>query len=747
MADTANAQSIYFEPLVAERFVQHLQGGADGAWFVVGGLRCAGCARKVEKTLAAHPGVTRVDLNYATQRARVEWDAASCALGDVVRAVEAMGYAAHPFDPERRQRAIEAERRELLQRLLVAGLLSMQIMMFAFGLYFGEAWDIEPWIANLFRWASLALAVPLMTFCAVPFLRGAARDLRARSASMDSPIALALMVGFAASAYATILAPALPVYFDSISMFCFLLLGARFLELGIRARSVRALDALDRSVPVLANRLLADGRVECVPAAMLKVGDRVLIRPGEQIPADGKVLQGSSAADESLLSGESRPVPKSVDDRVLGGSLNTGGVLTVAIEAVGEQALLGRIIQLMHRAQAERSPLRSTVDRIAGGFVIGVLAIAALTALFWLQRGSPDWLPITLSVLVVSCPCALSLATPAALTSAGVNLLNLGFLVTRTGAMERLARVTHVMFDKTGTLTAGTPAIRVQRTVSPLESKIALAIAAALERYANHPIALAFRGHDDPRYQVQDPLVDSRGVSGTIDGVRYCLGSPDCEVEAPTPTGQVAPVAQTGKRQDLPPCGTEVVLRNAAGVLSVFSIADAVRPSAARLIEALRGLGIGVSLRSGDRAGVVLEIARGLGIRDCAGEQNPAQKLAALSERRRAGAVVAMIGDGINDGPVLAGADVGIAMGSGAALAQDTADVVMLNENLESLAQAIRVARRLRAVIHQNLFWALSYNLIAIPAAALGFVPPWLAAVGMSLSSLIVVLNAGRLAR
>ena len=731
-AGAATAE-FYNDSLIASRFVT-ASGGKAAAALVLSGLHCAGCARSVERALRSLAGVGSIDINFATRRARLDWDPMRCGLGDIVARIEQAGYHAHPYDPARRQQQIDRERRALLRRTLVAIALSMQIMMFAFALYFGAELDIEPWVVRLFQWISLVLTLPIMLYSATPFFRNAWRSIANRGADMDLPVALALLIAFGASAAATVGKLALPVYYDSISMFCALLLSARLIESGIRARSIRALDELDEQRPLIANRL-AGTVVTRIAAERLVPGDLVLVQPGEIIPADGIVVSGSTTTSEGPITGESRAIRKDVGDPLLGGGTNHDGAITMRVTAVGEASVLGRIALLLHHAQSLPTDRRGLIDRIAVVFTLGVLLLASATALFWYLRGAADWLAITLSVLVVSCPCALSLATPAALAAAGGRLLRHGLLITRPGTLERLADISHVVFDKTGTLTRGEPRLLKTTTLGGHSAETCLRVAAALERFSRHPLARAFAAHDDPALATAEVRTSARGIEGRVAGVSYRLGAPDFALAG---TDGVASADESR---------TLVVLATAGAPLAVFELADALRTEAVEVLAALRAMGIAISIASGDRLACVAALAGELGVSQYRGALPPEQKLALLAELRQTTGRVAAVGDGINDGPILAAADVGIALGGGAALSHDAAGLVILNDSLDALRVAIEIARRTRSVIRENLWWALGYNLIAIPAAAAGLLPPWAAALGMSLSSLLVVANAARLAR
>ena len=479
-------------------------------------------------------------------------------------------------------------------------------------------------------------------------------------------------------------------------------------------------------------------------AAELRPGDRVRIRPGEHIPADGIVLEGQSSVNESLLTGESLPVVKAPGLRLIGGTINIEGPLVARVEKTGPDTVLSSILRLLDRAVAEKPRVAQLADRVAGGFVIAVLLLAGLVALYWWQQDSPLWLPATIAVLVITCPCALSLATPAAITAATGQLTRLGLLVTRGHALETLARATHFIFDKTGTLTRGRLRLLETRTLSPLTGAECLRWAGALERHSEHPIARALIEAAESGGSGATEVINTpgAGLRGVIDGRIFFLGTPAYIEE------QTGRAADPGMLQELRRRGDTVVLLAGHETLhAAFVLSDELRPGARELIAELKRQGKTVMLLTGDHETAARRVADSLGIGDLAWDLRPSDKLERVRALQQRGAVVAMVGDGVNDAPVLAAAQVSIAMGGGTAVAAANADMILLSQQLPHLADGLSVARRTLAIIRQNLVWALVYNLLAIPAAASGHVTPWMAALGMSASSLLVVANALRLTR
>jgi Cu2+-exporting ATPase len=737
----------YDDPAFQASFVATDASGCREAALLLEGIRCAACVWLNEQVIARLPGVAGVSINYATRRAQVRWDPERLRLGEILAAVARVGYRAFPYDRLRVDAIRQRERRTALWRLFVAGFGMMQVMMYAVPVYVagpegGMPLDVEA----LMRWASLALTIPVVAYSAQPFFVGAWRDLEARSAGMDVPVALGIAVAFAASAWATVRGGG-EVYFDSVAMFVFLLLAGRFLELEARHRAGAALEHLGRVVPAQAERLRAfPGSLEtdCVAVSTLRCGDYVLIRSGERVPADGTVTQGEGALDESLLSGESRPVAKRPGSAVTGGAIVATGPLVVRIERVGADTVLSAIVRLVDRALTERHRLVEVADRYARWFVLAILLLAAAAGAVWAAVAPERALWVAVSILVVTCPCALSLATPVALTVATGELARRGVIVTRGHSMEALARASDVVFDKTGTLTHGALRLAGARALGGLPLERCHALVRALEGPSEHPIARALMRETEalpsaPGQAASVRTHPGRGIEGEVEAVCSRIGTAAfCGELAGVPLQQGAAPS---------PASTVVYLAAADAWLARFELADTLKPGAAELVRSLEARGKRVHLLSGDAEGPVRTIAAALGIAWTCAAADPAAKQAYVAALQRSGAIVAMVGDGINDAPVLAQADVSVALGTGADLAQAQADAVLLSGDPALLAETFELARAALRVIRQNLAWAAAYNLVAVPAAAAGLVTPWMAGIGMSGSSLAVVLNALRLRR
>ncbi len=725
-----------------------LRATADGnqeVSLLLEGIHCGACIWLIESWLARQPGVVGAAVNFATRRARVVWDPTKARLSDLLRAVVAVGYHAYPYDPARREALARRESRALLLRLAVALLAMMQVMMFAVPTYITID-GVEPAHRLLLEWASLTLTLPALVYSAAPFFRGAWRDLKLLRPGMDVPVALGLAAAFVASAWATLSGEG-AVYYDSVTMFIALLLCARYVELVARRQAGDAVEVVARARPATALRLQGwpDRQdVENVAAASLAEGDLVLVRPGATVPADGGIVDGQASVEEAVLTGESRPRTKAPGDAVLAGSIVRDGALVVRVTAAGAATRLAAVERLAERAAGERPRIARVADRVAAWFVAALLVLAAITALVWWQLDPSRALAVTFAVLVVSCPCALSLATPAALAAAAGALSRRQVVVARADALETLAKVTHVVFDKTGTLTTGRSMLLDVLPQGGATRSESLALAAALEAHSEHPLAQAFRGTvpGPSTLPVATALavVPGNGVEGTVRGRRLRLGRPEFVAAL---SGRPLPPDATRVAAD----ATCVALGDDAGFIALFALGDAPRAGAVDLVARLRRMGIVPMLLSGDRAATAALVGQALGIADARGDAQPEDKRGTILRLQAGGAVVAMVGDGINDAPSLAQAQVSMSLGSATPLAQWTADVVVLSDELPRIADTIVHARRTFRVVRENLAWAFVYNVVAIPAAAFGHVTPLVAALGMSLSSLLVVGNALRVAR
>jgi P-type Cu2+ transporter len=710
--------------------------GLEQSAFFAEGMRCANCAQSLRSGIGALPGVQHVDVNLTTARVSVAWNPQLQRLAGVLEQVRGLGFRPVPLSGTAADASRTAERRGMQKRIGLAGLAAMQMSMYTLGLYVGAFTGIEPWLARLLRVTSMMLAVPVLFYSGSPFLKGAWHDLRRRSLGMDVPVAAALLLAFGASVVNT-WRDAGQVYFDSVAMFIFFLLVGRFVEMNVRRGSLDAGEALARSLPARVTRLLPAGGQEQVPLAQVGAGDRLLIARGAVIPVDGVLADGCTLIDESLISGESLPVTRATGATLSGGAINLGAPCTLIASSAARSSTLATMVALIERAQLERPPQALAAERAASHFVSWIVILAALVAGAWLYVNPARAFEATLAVLVVTCPCALSLATPVALAAATMRLARNGVLITRASALERLSAIDTVVLDKTGTLTDQRMRLGAIEYLGPGDPRQTLALAASLEQHSTHPLASAFTAATAGRVSLDEVREASGlGLEARYAGTRWRIGRHSYVAELAAPAMSVP-----GSQDD------RVWLGSSGGFAAAFELTDMLRPEAAREVQRLRTLGLTLMIASGDRRSSVQRIAAALGIEQASGRMDPTAKLALIRSLQQQGHKVLMIGDGINDGPVLAAADVSGAMGGGAAIAHAAADMLLMNESLSSAGTAIDTARAAARLVAANLRWALLYNLGAVPLAALGLVPPWLAALGMSMSSLYVVWRAHRFAQ
>ncbi len=736
------ALALYDRP--DQDFVQQ-RGASCEATLSVEGIRCAACVWLVERQLSVLPGVLAANLNVATERLYVRWDSEQCQPSAIFAAIGKVGYSAFPFDPQRHGEQLARASKSLSRRLFVAGLAMMQVMMYAVPAYLADDGTLEAPMAALMQWASLLLTLPVMAYSALPFYRGAWAGLKARAPGMDVPVVLGIGAAFAASVLATVRGQG-EVYFDSVTMFVFLLLCSRYLELGARRKAATALDRILNALPQAALRMAgfpASRATETVAAASLQQGDVILVKAGDAFAADGTIADGDTSIDLSLLSGESAPQRRASGDSVPGGAVNVGAPVALRVARPVRDSTLSELIRLTQRAGASKPRLSTWADLVASRFVVLLLVFAAcvFAAWQWIDPGRA-W-PIAIAVLVVSCPCALSLAMPTVMAAATDKLLGRGVLVVQAHTLETLHRATHVVFDKTGTLTLGKPALHALHNAGLLRDQACLAIAASIEAASSHPLAQAIVAAAGPHPlplagQVQE--APGQGMQALVNGITYRIGNAAYVGEL---TGAAAWPDACAPLSG----GATVFLGRAGALLAAMSFTDGVRDDAAATVLACQRAGKQVILLSGDQPDAARQVGAALGITQVHGGCLPQQKLDFVRALQQQGAVVAMVGDGINDAAVLSAADVSFAMGSGAALAQVNADCVLLSGRIGSLAEAAAVAASSMRIVRQNLAWATLYNLLAIPAAALGLITPWMSGLGMTASSALVVLNALRARR
>jgi Cu2+-exporting ATPase len=728
---------------------------ASCAWdsqVVLEGMHCAACALTIEDALRSVPGVLQADVSAATRRARVVWQPSQVQPSQWMDAVHKAGYRAMPamdaFAREQRQR----ENRRALWRWLVAGFCMMQVMMYAWPAYVAQPGDLTGEMEQLLRWASWVITLPMVVFSCGPFFSSALRDIRLRRVSMDLPVALGMAITFVVSTAGTFDPVGLfgkEVYYDSLTMFVFFLLTGRWLELRLRDRTAGALEAVMNRLPDSVERRTADGSFVRVATRRVVAGDTIRVLPGEAFPADGRITLGSTHADESLLTGESTPVARPVGSTVTAGSYNLQAPVEVHVEGTGGQTRFAQIVALMESASLQKPRLAQLADRIARPFLVAVLVAAGLAAVYWWPSDPGHALMVAVAVLIVTCPCALSLATPVAMLTAAGTLARHGVLVRNLQGLEALAHVDTVVFDKTGTLTRDGMALQAVHTAHGWSTEEVLALAASLARHSMHPasraVVAAAAALDDGRWAVTD-LQEEAG-QGLVARVHDRLGAGQPARQVRLGSAHHAGVAPEEAGSALQVVLSEQHASGAVSELARFDLVEDLRTEAPAVVAALEQGGVAVQLLSGDRVGAVQRVAAQAGIAQAAGECTPQGKLAALQSLQAGGHQVAMVGDGLNDGPVLAGAHVSFAFGRAVPLAQSQADFVVLGDSLALVPQTVLLARRTLRVVRQNLWWAAGYNALCVPLAVVGWMPAWLAGLGMALSSLLVVLNAARLAR
>ena len=725
--------ALYDRPDVQQPFVRH-EGEQAETTLLIEGISCAACGWLIEKHLRRLPAVSEARLNLSNHRLHVRWADSQLPLSEVLSELRHIGYAAHPYQADRATEQLASENRLALRQLGVAGLLWFQAMMATMATWPEFNIDLSPEMHTILRWVALFLTTPIVFYSCAPFFKGAMRDVRTRHLTMDVSVSLAIGGAYIAGIWTAITGIG-ELYFDAVGMFALFLLAGRYLERRARERTAAATAQLVNLLPASCLRLSPDGQSERILLTELKVGDQVLVHPGSILPADGKILDGQSSIDESLLTGEYLPQPRSPGDAVTAGTLNVEGALTIEVLALGQDTRLSAIVRLLDRAQSEKPRLAEIADKAAQWFLLFSLLAAAAIGVVWWQLDPSRAFWIVLAMLVATCPCALSLATPTALTAATGTLHKLGLLLTRGHVIEGLNQIDTVIFDKTGTLTEGRLALRAIRPLRDLDSDHCLGLAAALENRSEHPIARAFGRAPHAAEEVHS--TPGLGLEGRVGAQRLRIGQPGfvCEL-----SGTAVP--------DMPQePGQWLLLGDAQGPLAWFVLDDRLRADAPALLAACKARGWRTLLLSGDTSPMVDSVAAELGIDEARGGLRPDDKLHVLQQLHAQGRNVLMLGDGVNDVPVLAAADISVAMGSATDLAKTSADAVLLSNRLEALVQAFGLARRTRRVIIENLLWAGLYNGLMLPFAALGWITPVWAAVGMSISSLIVVLNALRLTR
>ncbi|MCS6236522.1 cadmium-translocating P-type ATPase [Shewanella baltica] len=724
--------SAYDLPEVQQDFV-HSEDNIESVSLSIDGITCAACAWLIEHKVKQLTGVSQVLVNSTTQRAMISWDKRTVKLSDILGQISRIGYQAAPYQVDEQELNNKLNSRKFLLRLGLAGFATMQVMMFALALYTGYFTDLDVQYRDYFRWVSMIFATPVVLYSAQPFYFSAIRTLLSGKLNMDVSVSIAIGGAYVASCFATVNGTG-EVYFESVSMFTFFLLLGRYFEQKARQKASVSSSNLHKLVPLTAH-LVNDNGQEEIPAKKLRLNDVILVKPGEMIAADGVVIEGHTSINEAMLTGEQMPIEKTFASQVYAGTINVDQPIKVSVTALGQDQLVAEIIRLQELASNTKPAIALLADKLSRYFSGTILTIATITYLVWHQISPEDSFWVTLSVLVATCPCALALATPTAVTCATAIFTRLGIITRKAGVFEKLPLIKHVVFDKTGTLTCGTLSIGQTQCMADLTKTQALAIAAALETGSRHPIAAAFAVFADNALVAEEVHHEvGFGVRGRIDGTDYFIGNAvftGASIDSRDPTQKIWLARSCNEQLE---------------VLASFEIQDNIRQDSKATVEMLKQQGCRISIASGDSSGHVHQLAKELGIDDVHSGLTPADKLA-LVTRLQQHTRVAMFGDGINDAPVLAGADLSVAMGSGSAIAKNSADLVLLGDHLSRFTQAVSVAKLTTQIIRQNLAWALGYNALILPLAVTGHVAPYIAAIGMSASSLIVVGNSLRLLR
>lgn len=708
------------------------EGEQTHAKLLIEGITCAACGWLIEKHLRDIPQINQAHINVSNHRLELSWTKDSLALSDIIFSLRKIGYAAHPWQPDVATERMAQENHRALRKLGIAGLLWMQVMMASMATWPEFNIDLSDGMDVILRWVSLMMTTPIVFYCSSEFFLGAWRDIKTRHLTMDVSVSLAIGGAYIAGIWSTITGQG-ELYFDACGMFALFLLSGRYLERRARERTSIATAQLVNLLPASCLRLDEQGQTQRILLKELQLNDVISIPPGSLMPADGIIIEGTSSVDESLLTGEYLPLPRSKGDHVTAGTLNVEGPLTVKVDALGDDTRLSAIVRLLERAQSTKPRLAEIADKVAQWFLVSVLLIAALVGIAWLEIDSSRAFWIVLSLLVATCPCALSLATPTALTAATGSLHKLGLLLTRGHVLEGLKHIDTVIFDKTGTLTEGKLSLRHIHPLTDMTTDECLQLAAALEESSEHPIARAFgRSKYTTENLISHPGL---GLEGSIAGQKWRIGRADfvCQLSNTT-------IPESDQQQ-----GQWLLLGNEQQAIAWLVLDDKLRSDAKDLLDACHAKGWNTLLLSGDSSPMVQSIAKELNIKDARAGLTPDDKLAVLQQLREQGHKILMLGDGVNDVPVLAAADISIAMGSATDLAKTSADAILLSNRLSSLIEGFRLAKRTRHIIIENLAWATLYNGLVIPFAAIGWVTPGWAALGMSVSSLLVVVNALRL--
>jgi P-type Cu2+ transporter len=737
--ETLKKLTTFNDPQIQSEFVSHNDDSSKEARLIIEGISCPACVWLIESRLTKLKGIKQVGVNYSTQRCRIVWQEDEIHLSDILTAITQLGYNAFPYNHKQRELIYENERKTQLLRLGIASLFGMQVMMIAIALYFGDVSGIEKQYRVFFHWISLLLTLPVLLFSGKPLFAGAFRDIKNKRPGMDVPIALGLSIAFCGSLWST-LQQSGHVYYDSIVMFIFFILGGRYFEFMSRKKSTAYLDKTSSILPLYATRINANGEKENIELNKLSVSDKILVKPGEVIPVDGMIYEGHSSVNESIITGESLPVTKYAGMNVIGGSTNNESPLYMTVKSIGEYTVLSHISRIIDKASSNKPATVQLANRIVSIFISALLVITCLVAFYWYHVDQTQWLAITIAVLVVSCPCALSLATPTAMSSAASTFMQNGIALINNDSIEKIAKANCFVFDKTGTLTKGELELEYIDIFNTNFNKASvLNIASALESASEHPLAKAIgKAARNTKTTGADNIKNypGQGVSGSINE-QWFIGTHQFIEE--NCSGNI--FDQQTSTHSL----RKIFLANSKSVIAALYFNDELRDSSPNLIYYLKKQGKKIILMSGDHDSIVKQVANKLDIDEYQAELKPEDKLNNIIKLQQQGYQVCMIGDGINDAPAFAQADVAIAMAEASDITKLNADMLLLNNKIDTLKTMLKIASKTNRTIHINFIWALAYNLTALPFAMMGYVAPWMAALGMSLSSLIVVINASRI--
>lgn len=735
--ESIKKNSIYDRENIRTRYVKQSSDGTDEITLMLEGLTCVACAWLIEKQLGKLPGVLSIEINYTSMIAQLNWDQNQIPLSKILTLIREIGYIATPYEPRIQYKQQLLQRSQQIRRIGITAALAMQVMIISVALYFGHYTGMEETWKEFFHKLGLLFTLPIIFYSAQGFFKASFHQLRSLQPGMDVPVCLGLSLAFIASLW-TLISGSGDVYFDSIAMFVFLLLVARyFMHSSILAAS-HSIERLAANTPLWASRLTGhsvSALSETVTAEELSPGDWVRVLAGNVIPADGIVQNGSSTINQAMISGESRPIVVGKDDKVLAGSVNNDSPLVIKVTASGQNTVYSAIEKMTKHGLAQQASDLPLIDLIARWFVTVILLVAGAVAVYWWYISPDRWLSTTVAVLVVSCPCALSLSVPSAYAAATSKLIENGFMLTDARAVERLTKVTHVIFDKTGTLTSDTLRLESVTTFDELNSWEAVRLAASLEINSDHPLAKALLSANKmPLFKTENwRYKTAQGICATVNGCDYFIGSAKF-IEK-----------RTGLNMNSERLDYDVLLAAQDCVIAGFKFRQNLRVGVYRLIDYFKAHDKPVMMLTGDRPGPANGLAGELAINNVYSECTPENKLKIVKQlQEQQHANILMIGDGINDSPVLAAADVSIAVAGASPLAVSGADIVMAQPGLESIINLDRISKLTSKIIRQNITWAVGYNLLAIPFAASGYITPLFAAAGMSLSSIIVVLNAQR---